>query len=434
MTGCTLTRRAALVGAAGLAALAAPRLRAQTAAARLVIVGGGFGGASAARFARDVFPEVEVTLIERSRSFMTCPYGNLVLGGTRRIEQITFTYDALARRGVRVVHDDAVAVDAQARLVRLAGGASVPYDRLIMSPGIDLRWGAIEGYTEAAADRMPHSWIPSLQPITVLERQLRAMPDGATFVMAIPDNPFRCPPGPYERISMVAQYFKQAKPRAKILALDAKGGFSKQPLFMEAWAELYPGMIEWVSAPNDGRVMKVDPQALTLTSEFGQVHRAAVANVIPPQWAAKIARDAGLANLSGWCPVRPATLESALVPNIHVIGDATIAAPMPKSGYIAASHARHAVASAVLLLRGQTTPPPVFFNTCYSHVGPDYGISVVGIFRAEGDRFVEVPNSGGISPRAATMTPERRAEQRRLEAVYADGWYEALTRQMFGLS
>jgi NADPH-dependent 2,4-dienoyl-CoA reductase/sulfur reductase-like enzyme len=428
-----VTRRAALAGAA-LLPLANRRLRAQTAAARLVIVGGGFGGASAARFARDAFPEVEVTLIERSQSFTTCPYGNLVLGGTRRIEQISFTYDGLARRGVRVVHDVAVAVDPQARSVRLAGGAAVPYDRLIMSPGIDLRWGAIEGYTETAAERMPHGWIPSLQPITVLERQLRAMPDGGTFVIAIPDNPFRCPPGPYERISMVAQYFKQAKPRSKILALDAKGGFSKQPLFMEAWAELYPGMIEWVSVSNDGKVVKVDPQELTLTTEFGQVHRAAVANVIPPQWAAKIARDAGLTNQSGWCPVHARSFESTLVPGIHVIGDAAIAAPMPKSGYAASTQARQAVAAAIAALRGQEPPDPVYFNTCYSHVGPDYGISIVGVYRVEGDRFVEVPNSGGISPRNQTMTPERRAEQRRLEAQYADGWYESLTRQMFGLS
>jgi sulfide dehydrogenase [flavocytochrome c] flavoprotein subunit len=281
---------------------------------------------------------------------------------------------------------------------------------------------------------MPHGWIPSLQPITVLERQLRAMPDGGTFVIAIPDNPFRCPPGPYERISMVAQYFRQAKPRSKILALDAKGGFSKQPLFMEAWAELYPGMIEWVSVSNDGKVVKVDPQELTLTTEFGQVHRAAVANVIPPQWAARIARDAGLTNQSGWCPVRARSFESALVPGIHVIGDAAIAAPMPKSGYAASTQARQAVAAAIAALRGQEPPDPVFFNTCYSHVGPEYGISIVGIYRAEGDRFVEVPNSGGISPRNQTMTPERRAEQRRLEAHYADGWYESLTRQMFGLS
>ncbi|WP_439577657.1 FCSD flavin-binding domain-containing protein [Elioraea sp.] len=426
-----LTRRATLLGAATL--LAAPRVRAQ-APIRLVILGGGFGGASAARFARDRFPEVEVTLIERSRTFLTSPYGNLVLGGKRRTEDISFTYDALARRGVRVVHDSASAIDAQGRTVRLAGGTAVPYDRLIVSPGIELRWGAIEGYDEAASARMPHAWLPGLQPVSVLERQLRDMPDGGTFIMAIPDNPFRCPPGPYERISMVAHYFKQAKPRAKILALDAKGGFSKQPLFMDGWRELYAGMIEWVPVSNDGKVTKVDPAAMEVITEFGTRHRGAVVNVIPPQSAAKIALDAGLAGPAGWCPIRPATLESTLVPNIHVIGDATIAAPMPKSGFIASSHAKHAVVSAVLLLRGQTPPPPVFFNTCYSHVGEDYGISVAGIYRAEGDRFVEVPNSGGVSPRSETMTPERRAEHRRLEALYADGWYASLTREMFGLS
>jgi NADPH-dependent 2,4-dienoyl-CoA reductase/sulfur reductase-like enzyme len=431
MASIRLTRRAALLGAATV--LAAPRVRAQ-APIRLAILGGGFGGASAARFARDHFPDVEVTLIERSRTFLTSPYGNLVLGGKRRIEDITFTYDGLARRGVRVVHDSATAIDAQGKTVRLATGAAIAFDRLIVSPGIELRWGAIEGYDEAASARMPHGWLPGLQPVSVLERQLRGMPDGGTFIMAIPDNPFRCPPGPYERISMVAHYFKQAKPRSKILALDAKGGFSKQPLFMEAWAELYPGMIEWVPVSSDGKVTKVDPAAMEVITEFGTRHRGAVVNVIPPQSAAKIALDAGLAGPSGWCPVRPATLESALVPGVHVIGDATIAAPMPKSGFIASSQAKHAVVSAVALHRGQTAPPPVFFNTCYSHVGEDYGISVAGIYRADGDRFIEVPNSGGVSPRSAAMTPERRAEHRRLEAIYADGWYQSLTREMFGLS
>lgn len=429
-----LSRRALLASAAAApVALAAPRVFAQ-ARMRLVIIGGGFGGASAARFARDTFPDVDVTLIERSRSFTTCPYGNLVLGGKRKIEEITFTYDGLARRGVRVVHDEAVAVDASAKMVRLRNGSPVAYDRLIMSPGIDLRWGAIEGYTEAAAERMPHGWAPYLQPITVLERQLRAMPDGGVFVMAIPDNPFRCPPGPYERISMVAHYLKQAKPRAKILALDAKNGFSKQPLFQEAWEELYPGMIEWRGASNDGRVVRVDPAAMTLRTEFGDTVKADVANVIPPQMAGRIARETGLANQTGWCPVKPQTFESALVPGIHVIGDASIAAPMPKSGFVASTHAKQAVAAAVALHRGQTPPNPVYFNTCYSHVGTDYGISIVGVFRAEGDRFIEVPNSGGISPRNATMSRERKEEYRRLEAHYADGWYEALTRQMFGLS
>ena len=416
------------------AALLAPNVASAQTAPRLVIIGGGFGGAAAARWARDHHPNLDVTLIERSRRFTTCPYGNLVLAGRRDIESITFGYERLAARGVRVVHQAATAVDASARRVRLADGSDVPYDRLIMSPGIDLRWGAIEGYDEAASARMPHGWVPSLQPITLLARQLAEMEDGGVFVMAIPDNPFRCPPGPYERISMVAEYLKRHKPRSKILALDAKNGFSKQPLFTDGWAELYPNLVEWVGASNDGRVMRVHPRSMEVETEFGTRHRGAVVNVIPPQFAAGVARASGLANEAGWCPVRPITLESTLVPNIHVVGDATVAAPMPKSGYVANSHAKQAVAAAAALLAGQEPPVPVYFNTCYSHVGADYGISIVGIFRPGPTGFIEQPNSGGVSPRSSTMTPERREEVRRLEATYADGWYDAITQEMFGIA
>ena len=428
-----LSRRAFLAAAALPAALAAPRIaHAQAGAGRVVIIGGGFGGASAARFARDNFPTLDITLIERSRSFTTCPYGNLVLAGRRDMNSITFGYEKLAARGVRVVHQSVVAVDAGAKQLRLADGAQVPYDRLIMSPGIDLRWGAIEGYDEAASERMPHGWVPSLQPISLLRRQLEAMPDGGNFVMVIPDNPFRCPPGPYERISMVAEYLKRAKPRSKLIALDAKNGFSKQPLFQDAWAELYPGIIEWRGASNDGRVTRVNAAAMEVETEFGEKLKGAVVNVIPPQMAAKIARDAGLANQSGWCPIKPATLESTQVEGIHVLGDATIAAPMPKSGFVASSHAKHAVACIAASLAGRAPPAATFFNTCYSHVGPDYGISIVGVFRPGANGFAEVEGSGGVSPRNATLSAERRREHRQLEALYADGWYESITGEMFG--
>lgn len=428
-----LSRRAFLAAAALPAALAAPRIaHAQAGAGRVVIIGGGFGGASAARFARDNFPTLDITLIERSRSFTTCPYGNLVLAGRRDMNSITFGYEKLAARGVRVVHQSVVAVDAGAKQVRLADGAQVPYDRLIMSPGIDLRWGAIEGYDEAASERMPHGWVPSLQPISLLRRQLEAMPDGGNFIMVIPDNPFRCPPGPYERISMVAEYLKRAKPRSKLIALDAKNGFSKQPLFQDAWAELYPGIIEWRGASNDGRVTRVNAAAMEVETEFGEKLKGAVINVIPPQMAAKIARDAGLANQSGWCPIKPATLESTQVEGIHVLGDATIAAPMPKSGFVASSHAKHAVACIAASLAGRAPPSATFFNTCYSHVGPDYGISIVGVFRPGANGFAEVEGSGGVSPRNAALTAERRREHRQLEALYADGWYYSITGEMFG--
>ncbi|WP_376095936.1 FCSD flavin-binding domain-containing protein [Roseomonas sp. CCTCC AB2023176] len=424
------TRRGLLsAGVAATAFLSAPAtVRAQT-AARLLIVGGGFGGASAANFARRAHPWLDVTLVEPRTRFITCPYGNLVLAGAKQVEDITHSYDGLRARGVRVVHDWAEGVDAAARRVRLRGGETLTYDRLILSPGIAIRYGALEGYDEAAAEVMPHAWIAGDgAQLRLLRRQLEAMPDGGVVGLSIPPNPFRCPPGPYERISMIASYLKQHKPRSKILALDAKEAFSKQGLFQDAWAALYPGMVEWVPGNRDGKVVRVDPRERVLETEFGTRHKVDVANVIPPQSAAGIAVQAGLADSTGWVPVNPRTLEARAAQGIHVIGDANIPGPMPKSGYVANSTAKQAVASAAALLRGEAPPEPVYYNTCYSHVGPDYGISVVGIFRpnAEGTAIIEVPNSGGVSPRG------NLPEQRRLEAIYADAWYESITKDMFG--
>jgi sulfide dehydrogenase [flavocytochrome c] flavoprotein subunit len=421
-----LSRRA-LLGAAALP-LAAPRMVHAQAQARLLVIGGGFGGASAANFARRHYPWLEVTLVEPRTRFVTCPYGNLVIGGVRRIEDITHGYDGLRARGVRVVHDWAQGIDAAARRVRLAGGETLAYDRLILSPGIAIRYGALEGYDEAAAEAMPHAWVPGDGAQTLmLRRQLQEMPDGGVVGLAIPANPFRCPPGPYERISMIAGYLKRHKPRSKILALDAKDAFSKQGLFQDAWNELYPGLIEWVPANRDGRVVRVDAREKVLESEFGEKHRVAVANVIPPQSAARIAIEAGLTDQSGWVPVNPVTFEARAAQGIHVVGDANIPGPMPKSGYVANSTAKQAVAAAAASLRGEAAPSAVYYNTCYSHVGEEYGISIVGIFRpnAEGTAIVEVPNSGGISPRGSLP------DQRRLEATYADSWYESITRDMF---
>ncbi|MCX7684658.1 MAG: NAD(P)/FAD-dependent oxidoreductase [Acetobacteraceae bacterium] len=414
--------RRAVLAAAG--ALALPAIARAQGAARLVVVGGGFGGASAASFARRRFPWLDVTLVEPQRAFVTCPYGNLVLAGERRIEQITHSYEGLRARGVRVVHDRALAVDPAARTVRLAGGDTLSYDRVILSPGIALRWGAIQGYDEAAAARMPHAWLPGDGTQTrTLRRMLEEMPDGGVVGIAIPDNPFRCPPGPYERISMIAHYLKRHKPRSKILALDAKEGFSKQPLFQDGWRALYGEMIEWVPASRDGKVTRVDPAGMVLETEFGTRHRVAVANVIPPQRAADIAAPFAAAN--GWVDVDPTTFEARLAPGVHVVGDANNGAPMPKSGYVANSTAKQAVASAAALLRGEAPPEPVYFNTCYSHVGQDYAISVVGVFRVGPRGIAEVPGAGGVSPRGDLP------EQRRLEALHADSWYDSITRDMF---
>jgi NADPH-dependent 2,4-dienoyl-CoA reductase/sulfur reductase-like enzyme len=419
-----LPRRAVLAGAA---ALAAPAITHAQPAARLLVIGGGFGGATAARHARIHYPTLSVTLIEPLSQFITCPYGNLFLAGLRPLESITHGYDGLRRRGVTVIHDRATGIDPVARQVRLGGGQTLSYDRLILSPGIAIRWGALDGYTEAAAETMPHAWIPGDgTQIRTLRRQLEAMPEGGVVGFAIPANPFRCPPGPYERISMVADYLKRHKPRAKILALDAKEAFSKQALFQDAWKALYGSMIEWVPSNADGRVVRVDPGQSTLITELGTRHKVDVANVIPPQSAALIAQDAGLTDRSGWVPVHPRSFEARAHAGIHVVGDANLGGPMPKSGFVASNTARHAVACAVASLTGAPPPEPVYFNTCYSHVGVDYGISVVGVFRATEQAITEVREAGGVSPRGDLP------EQRRLEAAYADGWYASITREMFG--
>ncbi|HEV7267311.1 MAG TPA: FCSD flavin-binding domain-containing protein [Falsiroseomonas sp.] len=421
-----LTRRAALLSPAAL--LGAPAVSRGQGQARLVVVGGGFGGASAARFARLSAPEVAVTLIEPQRRFITCPYGNLVLGGMRDMAAITHGYEGLAARGVRIVQDHAVGIDPVARSVRLGGGTTLNYDRLILSPGVALRWNAIAGYDEAAAEAMPHAWIAGDgAQITLLRRQIAAMPDGGVVALSIPPNPFRCPPGPYERISMIAHYLKRHKPRAKILALDAKERFSKQALFQDAWRKLYGGMIEWVPGNVDGRVVRVDARTRMLETELGTRHRVDVANVIPPQSAAAIAVEAGLTDRTGWVPVDYRTFEARAAPGIHVIGDANQPGPMPKSGFIANNTAKQAVASALAALRGEAPPEAVYFNTCYSHVGAEYGISIVGIFRpnADGSAVEEDRDAGGTSPRGDLP------EQRRLEARYADAWYESITGDMF---
>lgn len=426
-----LTRRAfGLSAAAAAFTLASPSvLRAQT-SARLVVIGGGFGGASAARFARIAHPNLDVTLIEPQTSFVTCPYGNLLLAGERTLGQITHSYDGLKARGVRMVHDWAEAIDATGKSVRLRSGGSIAYDKLILSPGIAIRWNAIEGYGEGAQEIFPHAWIPgSGQQTSLLRRQLEALPDGGVVGVAIPGNPFRCPPGPYERISMIASYLKKHKPRAKILALDAKDAFSKQALFQDAWNELYPGMIEWVPLNKDGRVTRVDTAEKIFETELGTRHKVDVGNVIPPQSAARIAIDAGLTNETGWVPVDPRTFEAVKARDIHVIGDANIGQPMPKSGYIANSTSKQAVAAAAAALAGRPAPEaPVYFNTCYSHVGEEYGISIVGVFRPGDTGFVETPNSGGVSPRGPLA--EKR-EQRKLEALYADSWYASITKDAF---
>lgn len=409
------------VGTLGLGACAPTA----SAKARVVVVGGGFGGATAARQLRQIDPAIRVTLVEPSASFVTCPFSNEVLGGLRPIDSITHGYQALAERhGVEVLHDRAVAIDPVKKTVTLGRGGALGYDRLILSPGIDLRWNAIAGYDEAAAEKMPHAWKAGPQTL-LLRRQLEAMPDGGVVLISAPANPFRCPPGPYERASLIAHYLRQAKPRSKILILDAKDAFSKQPLFQDGWKALYANMIEWVPLSKDGKVVRVMPDALTLESEFGEKHKGAVVNVIPPQFAASIARDAGLADTSGWCPVDPVTFESTKVKDIHVIGDAAIAGAMPKSGFAANSQGKVVARAVASLLSGQAPAAPVLVNTCYSLLAPDYGISVADVYKVTAKGITAVEGAGGVSPRQAD------AQFRYAEAHYGEGWYLAMSREIW---
>ena len=425
----TLTRRQmlAVLGkatAAGGLMVHAPLFARQTAGA-VVVVGGGFGGATAAKYIKRRNPTIDVTLVEPSKVFYTCPFTNLYFGGLRTFDQQAHTYDELRALGVKVVHDLAKAIDVEKKSVRLAGGGQLPYDKLVLSPGIDFKWNAIEGYDQKAAELAPHAWKAGAQT-TLLKKQLDAMQDGGVFLMAAPPNPYRCPPGPYERISMVAHYLKNNKPKSKILVLDAKDGFSKQPLFQDGWKRFYGDMIEWVPLSKDGKVVKVDAGNRTVETEFGQVHKAAVLNIIPPQKAGSIADQAGVTNESGWVPVNPQTFESSKVKDVYVVGDATIATPMPKSGFCANAQGKVAAAAIVNALAGKPPAEASFANTCYSLIAPEYGISVAGVYRVEGGKLIETKGSGGVSPRDAND------DFRKLEAQYGTAWYNAIAQDTWG--
>jgi sulfide dehydrogenase [flavocytochrome c] flavoprotein subunit len=431
MTRTKLSRRAFTGSLLATTALSACAVQ-TPAKANVVVIGGGFGGATAAKFLRLEDPGIAVTMIEPKSEFVTCPFSNYVIAGFKRIGDITHSYAALTgTHGVRHVREMATAIDPAAKTVRTSGGQTLRYDKLVVSPGIDIRWGALEGYTEAAAEILPHAWAGGPQTL-LLRRQLEAMPDGGVVALSLPANPFRCPPGPYERISVIAHYLKANKPRSKILALDAKDAFSKQALFQDGWNALYPGMIEWVALNRDGRVAQVIPGEMTLVSEFGQRHRAAVINVVPPQFAGRIARDAGLAategGMAGWCPVDPFTFESTRHKDIHVIGDASIAGAMPKSGFAANSQGKFVAKAIAASINGRPAFAPVYANTCYSLLSPDYGISVADIFRPTPQGIVAVQGAGGVSPR----TPADAAQHRLLEARYTLGWYSSATREIWG--
>jgi sulfide dehydrogenase [flavocytochrome c] flavoprotein chain len=391
-------------------------------AARIAVIGGGFGGASCARALRQLDPKLQVTLIEPNRVFTACPFSNEVIGGLRELEQQQFTYDKIVAEGVTVIAQAAAKVDPATRSVGLAEGSSLTYDRLVLAPGIDMRFDALPGYDEAAAAKMPHAWKAGEQT-ALLRKQLEAMDDGGVVVLAVPSAPLRCPPAPYERACLIAHYLKAKKPRSKILILDAKDGFSQQRLFENAWKELYPGMIERIALSQGGRVTSVDPVTNTIVTDFGN-YNAEVANVIPPHKAGRIAEIAGVADKTHWCPIDPVTFASQLVPDIHVIGDACFGGSIPKSASAANAQGKACAAAIVNALSGKPSDPPRLNGTCYNTVAPGYAFSLKGIYQPRDGQFseAEVNTSAVDAPR----------EVRQREAEQALDWFKTITADTFG--
>jgi len=404
------------------AALPLPALA--QAAPRVVVIGGGFAGATAARTLKRANPKIAVTLVEPNRTYTACPFSNLVVAGFREMSAQRFTYNATMSDGIAMLPATVTRIDTDARTITADNGTSLAYDRLVLAPGIDFAWDGLPGYNEAAVERMPHAWKAGAQTER-LRRQLEAMEDGGLVIMSVPANPYRCPPGPYERASLIAHYLKARKPRSKILVLDSKDAFSKQRLFQSAWSELFPSHLEWVGLSAGGKVTAVDPGSMTLTTDFGR-HKAAVTNIIPPQRAGAVAAEAGVADATGWCPINPVTFESKLVPNVHVLGDAAIAGAMPKSAFAANAQAKVCADAIVQLLADASPREPKLVNTCYSLVEPDYGISVAGVYEPTKGVLAEVAGAGGTSPLDAPR------EFRSREALFARAWFNTITSEVFG--
>ena len=420
-----VTRRDALLGvSASVGLLAMPHVARAQSAARVVVVGGGFGGTACARALRRLDAKLQVTLLEPNKTFTACPFSNEVIAGLRDIEAQQFGYENIAALGIGVIAQAATKIDAAARSVTLADGASLSWDRLVLSPGIDFNFDALPGYDEAASVKMPHAWKAGEQTM-LLRRQLEAMNDGGTVVLAVPANPARCPPAPYERASLIAHYLKANKPRSKVLILDAKDSFSQQKLFERAWKELYGEMIERIPLSQGGRVTAVDPATNGIVTEFGN-YTADVANVIPPQRAGRIADIAGAADHTGWCPINPVTFESKLVPNIHVIGDACLGGGIPKSASAASAQGKACADAIVSLLAGKPPQTRKLTGVCYNIVAPGYGFSLAGLYQPKDDIFAETEGGGATSPVDAPR------ELRAREADEAQKWFTTITADAYG--
>jgi sulfide dehydrogenase [flavocytochrome c] flavoprotein chain len=406
----------------GLAAAAVSarsvRLRAAP-AARVVVVGGGFAGSACALELRRLSPSLDVLLIDPDRRYATCPMSNAVIAGLRRIDSIMVGRAGLRRRGVRVAEDSAAAVDPARRTVRLAAGATVPYDRLVMAPGIRFLWGKPEGYTQEVSARLPHAWQAGEQT-ELLARQISAMRPGGVVAISVPTGPMRCPPGPFERASLIAAYLNRHNPRAKVLIFDANNHFPRQDVFSEAWRTLYPGMIDWIPVVEGGAIERVDPERMALHGPRGE-QVADVINIIPPQAPAMLAAEAGLASEHGWCPVHSETFESALMAGIYVIGDACIADPMPKSGSAAHAEAMRCAAAVAASLAGSEVARTRLDSVCYALLAADRALSIHASFETEGDSIRQLPS-------AAVEAADSRAE-----AQAAERWYRSIVGESFGV-
>ncbi len=421
-----VTRRAFLAASAAATTVALARGArgaggaARSGAARILVVGGGFAGAACALDLRVLQPALEVLLVDPDDRYVTCPMSNSVIAGLRTMSSITVSRAGLARAGVRVVRDTVAAVDPERRQVRLRSGATLAYDRLVLAAGIRFLWGHPEGYSEIAAGQLPHAWQAGVQT-QLLAAQLAALRPGGVVALSVPAGPMRCPPGPFERASLMAAYLAQRGCRAKVLIFDANNHFPRQDAFSAAWQALYPGTIEWIPVTEGGALERVDPARMTLYSPRG-AQRADVINIIPPQAPAAIAVEAGLASEHGWCPVDPATFESTLVPGVHVIGDACIADPMPKAASAAQAQARQCAQALAAAFDGDASPPRAMESVCYSLLAPDRALSIHSRFEMRDGMIESLP----AAPEGVTVSePE--------EARNAASWYRRIVAESFGL-
>jgi sulfide dehydrogenase [flavocytochrome c] flavoprotein subunit len=413
-----MTRRVFLAAAAG-AALGA-RARGHAAGmARVVVVGGGFAGAACALELRVLRPALDVVLVDPDERYVTCPMSNSVIAGLRTMSSITVRRSGLARAGVRVIRDTVAAIDPERRQARLRGGAALAYDRLVLAAGIRFLWGHPEGYSEDAAERLPHAWQAGAQT-RLLAAQLESLRPGGVVAISVPAGPMRCPPGPFERASLMAAYFARRRRRAKVLIFDANNHFPRQDAFSAAWQELYPGTIEWIPVVEGGALVRVDPEEMTLYSSHG-AQRADVINIIPPQAPASIAAQAGLASDHGWCPVDPTTFESTLVPGVHVIGDACIADPMPKAASAARAQARQCARALAAAFDGDVPLPPAMDSVCYSLLARDRALSIHARFATHDGVIESLP----AAPDAVTVSEQE-------EARNAATWYRRIVAESFG--